>query len=149
MKNKIAALLIAFSILPVNLIFANNEVSDFSRNIDMLDAFGILEKTGDEQADAYVTRGEFAGLLYNAMQLNEYDKTKFTDVYEAHLASVAALENYNIVHGHGDEFRPDDIITNTDAVVMIMRALGYSTVAEYAGGYPNGYLTSKLPSPST
>jgi hypothetical protein len=69
----------------------------------------------------------------------------FTDVTANHWAAgyIAWGVNRGIINGMGDgTFAPDASVSYQDAVVMIMRALGYDRIAKRAenGGYPTGYL---------
>lgn len=141
MKKRLAAFLLLLSMLPAGIGYAETNDTTFSNDLDMLSAFGIIETDGGEQSDAYVTRGDFAKYLACAMNLMPYDKTEFIDVDNDYLEAISALEKNSVVLGNGIEYKPNDIITNQDAAVMIMRALGYTKAAEFAGGYPSGYLS--------
>ena len=119
--------------------FAQDNV--FENNLEMLDAFDIIEASGNEQADTLVTRGEFAKYLAAALKFPPCETTSFNDVKGSDITSVATLEQHGIVRGSRGSFLPDDIIKTTDAVVMIMRAIGYELPAQESGGYAGGYMS--------
>ena len=70
------------------------------------------------------------------------EKTKFSDVnpQKYYAQAIAYLNGLGVVNGvMADTFRPDDFITQLDAIVIISRVLGYENLAIAYGGYPYGY----------
>ncbi|MCL2837592.1 MAG: S-layer homology domain-containing protein [Oscillospiraceae bacterium] len=71
------------------------------------------------------------------------DRSVFADVERTHWAIGILHYVYDkgIITGDGDgNFRPNDDITEREAVTMVVRALGYSEQAQSLGGFPYGYI---------
>jgi hypothetical protein len=98
-------------------------------DIELL-AFKMLIKGKSETAYApgsNITRAEFAALLVRALGLKEgtIEKGRFKDVAAAawYAGSVAAATRDNIIKGYDSSFfKPNEIITREEMVVMISRA---------------------------
>jgi len=81
-------------------------------------------------------------------KVSEEIKSVFSDVVgfqgrRHHWASVYLIFAYNqgIITGDGDgNFRPNDCITEREAVAMVVRALGYGEMAQELCGFPYGYI---------
>ena len=82
---------------------------------------------------AKVTRGDFAVMLKDAMQM-DYAESFGEDVYPFEdvqpgmtcFKAVRALNDIGVIRGGDDNlYRPDDKITYGDALTLIIRALGY------------------------
>ena len=94
--------------------------------LEMLEIFDYIE--GEFfSPDAYITRGEFARMLYNASGVtafNGIDSFIDTDDTHPHYTAIATLENLSIVKGYPDEtFRPDAPVSRAEAVTMINRII--------------------------
>lgn len=92
-------------------------------------------------SDDLVTRASFTQKLISMISFSIPDaKSYFSDVnLEAEYApELTAAYEMGIVNSK--EFRPDDVITVTEAAAMMVRALGYEVYVQKDGGYPNGYL---------
>lgn len=123
----------------------------FYKAIKVLSGLGIVngDDEGNFNPDNDIKRSEMIKLVCYAM--GEQDiatasaSNAFTDVAANHWAAgyIAWGVNRGIINGMGDgTFAPDASVSYQDAVVMIMRALGYDRIAQRAenGGYPTGYL---------
>ncbi|TDQ38294.1 S-layer homology domain-containing protein [Aureibacillus halotolerans] len=84
------------------------------------------------QANAFVpennlTRADMALFIGRMLDVNSDTDTSisFADVPNDHYAAgaIQAMANASIVEGYNGQFRPDDVITREEAVVMIVRAL--------------------------
>ena len=67
----------------------------------------------------------------------------FADVEHTHwvLRPLSFAYEMGIITGDGDgNFRPNDNITEREAITMVVRALGYEENAQESGGFPDGYL---------
>lgn len=94
-----------------------------------------------------VTRGEFAvwlsklsGIEIGVVSAND----KFTDVPKtsAYASAVAIVSSMGAMNGVSEtEFGVNVKISRTDALVAIVRMLGYEHVAKVKGGYPGGYIS--------
>ena len=116
--------------------------------VDFLNHFGIVYGYDDDtfRPDNNITRAELAVCVVRMLGLDEQDendKTYYYDVPQDHWAAgaIAQLSQRGIISGYGDGlFGTNDNISVTDAYVIMLRLLGYETVAETKGGYPSGYL---------
>ena len=71
--------------------------------------------------------------------------TKYSDVVENHWANgfINVATDQGMVEGDDvGTFRPDSQIKYSEAVAIMVRALGYEPQAEAKGGYPSGYLVT-------
>lgn len=113
--------------------------------LDMLSALDIVRDLDENtlNPEMPVTRGEFAvyaSRLIKAAENN--DKVYFYDVPKNHYScsAVAALVDRGVLTGWGDnKFSPDEEMNLNDACVVIVKLLGYQSLAEAYGDYPYGY----------
>ena len=125
--------------------------NSYYKAIKVLSGLGIAQ--GDDEGNFNpqndVKRSEMVAFVCRAMGEEDIATASasnaFTDVAANHWAAgyIAWGVNRGIINGMGDgTFAPDASVTYQDAVVMIMRALGYDRIAQRAenGGYPTGYL---------
>lgn len=125
--------------------------NSYYKAIQVLSGLGIAkgDEAGNFNPTADVKRSEMVTFICRAMGeediANGAAGANFTDVAANHWAAgyIAWGVNRGIINGMGDgTFAPDAPVKYQDAVVMIMRALGYDRIAQRAenGGYPTGYL---------
>ena len=107
---------------------------------------------GTFRAEKSITRAEMAQILRNLLP-NKKDNTPslydtaFNDLKSSHWAyeAIAVMNSMGIVMGNNaGKVRPDDKVTNAEAVTMIIRMLGYEGEAIENGGYPLGYLNTAI-----
>ena len=110
------------------------------KNLKLISGYSQYEYRPENK----ITRAEFAKMM--AVYMNLYTDGKsnrvFYDLSAEHWAnsSVTALYGVGVINGDENEnFNPDAEITYTEAVKMIVSALGYSAAAEGKGGYPVGF----------
>ena len=155
MKKIISILLAAFIAVTTQvLIYAEEQnVSDLKYYENVVEALDIMHALGlyDEysetnlNAEKEIKRGEFAsfvGRLIKVSENNDENNVYYYDVPKSNHAfgAVNALTDLGVLNGAGDKlFRPDDTITQDEAVVVLIRALGYGGYAEMTGGFLNGY----------
>jgi len=138
--------------------FADVTDEGLLRDIDLLTQLGMFKSDDPEFGEEMpVTRAEFAQSVYGIFvdtTLTEEEKkdgrddslkfsATFSDVSYKHenADAISYLGGRGIMNGTApDIFEPDSFISERDAVVVLVRALGYSQMAESEGGYPNGYL---------
>ena len=132
--------------------YADVESTDsYYKAIKVLSGLGIAkgDDEGNFNPENDVKRSEMVTFVCRMMGEEDIatasSSNDFTDVPENHWAAgyIAWGVNRGIINGMGDgTFEPDSPVKYQDAVVMIMRALGYDRIAqrEENGGYPTGYL---------
>lgn len=139
--------------------FTDVEDESLKRTLDMLGGLGIITvpEDGLYKPTLPATRAEFAQSIYRMfveapseedLQKQQTDaettiSTKFEDVTgdSAYAEAIKYLSEQGIMNGVSDtQFKPDSFITYLDAVTVMVRILGFKTLAEEAGGYPNGYI---------
>lgn len=91
-------------------------------DVAMLRSFGILNG-GIGSLDSYMKREDYFKIICNLINLN----------------GAEDLISAGILSGQVNETEEDADITYTQAVTILVRALGYGSMAEKAGGYPDGY----------
>lgn len=111
-----------------------------------LQKYGIIEgdPNGDIRPYTTITRAEMAKVLCKALGLPKMDngKSAFSDMTSAHWAYGYIETAYasGLIDGNGDgTFAPDNDVKFSEAVKMIVTALGYKPMAEQRGGFPHGY----------
>lgn len=84
-------------------------------------SFGLSDK---------IKRSEFAAMLVRLMKWEESGKSAFSDVSQNswYFKDVSTLAENGVFSG--DLFRPEDYITRREMAVMLVKALGYSGIAE-------------------
>lgn len=99
-------------------------------SVELLAAKGIVDGNdqGEFRPNAAITRGEFAKLLARAVGLPAAtpQTSTFSDVTadDWYFPYVEALAKDGIVTGYAGAFRPNDLVTRQDMMVMVARALG-------------------------
>lgn len=111
-----------------------------------LQKYGIIEgdPNGDIRPYTTITRAEMAKVLCKALGLPKMDngKSAFSDMTSAHWAYGYIETAYasGLIDGNEDgTFAPDNDVKFSEAVKMIVTALGYKPMAEQRGGFPHGY----------
>ncbi len=150
----VAMLISSFAAIGVS---ANGEYGDVAANnsyykaIKVLSGLGVVK--GDDEGNFNPTndikRSEMVTLVCRALGEESValasGGASFDDVSANHWAAgyIAWGVSRKIVNGVGDnKFDPDASVKFQDAVVMVLRALGYDKVANRPenGGYPTGYM---------
>lgn len=140
---------------PKNISYSGIEISEdvtgtqFEKSIGLMQSLGVMNgyPDGSFKPDNQVTRAEFLTMLLRLIraQGQQNNTTDFIDVPAEHFANgyigYAVARGICSGYGHGI-FGPDDPVTYAQAVKMLMSTMGYGTVAEANGGYPDGYMTA-------
>jgi hypothetical protein len=135
------------------------DFSDISKNDGYFSEVTALAETGIIQGDNgsfrpedEITRAEFAAILCRAMGETVEEQARseelinknwYDDVPPTHWAAgyINTATAYSAAGGFGDgTFRPEEPITNEQAIKTLIAAWGYKGEAESLGGYPNGYM---------
>jgi hypothetical protein len=114
---------------------------------DNLGRYGIIriEENGEFRLESSVSRAVFVKTLLKAMHESAVESKNeiFTDVPGEHWANAYITRAYDmgIINGIGSGlFCPDAALTYSQAVKMVVCALGYEELALMQGGYPSGYI---------
>jgi len=160
MKNLKKLISVIIAVMMLVSSFATVAAADYAdvestnsyyKAIQVLSGLGIAkgDEAGNFNPKADVKRSEMVAFVCRLMGEEDIAagsaSDAFSDVAVSHWATgyIAWGVNRGIINGMGDgTFAPDASVTYQDAVVMIMRALGYDRIAQRAenGGYPTGYL---------
>jgi len=122
------------------------EHENTANKLEILEQLDIVSGYEDAtfRPDNAVTRGEFAMSAAKLLGLNPSDTgSYFSDVdAEAEYAGyVNALAGIGAINGTGtSSFNPEREITYTEAVKILLSAMGYNNYCELEGGYPEGYV---------
>ena len=124
------------------------ENTTYAEAIAYLSDLGIMvgDENGNFNPDKAVSRAEMAAIVCRLLteDASKTDGTVFNDVSVNHWANAYIIEaaRLGIVNGYGNgNFGPSDTVTYEQAVTMIVRAAGWDSEAEQAGGYPDGFLS--------
>ncbi|MCK9477937.1 MAG: S-layer homology domain-containing protein [Firmicutes bacterium] len=155
-KKISATLTMFFLVLPLLLAYAapadlEGRLSDEA--IEVLDSLGIMAiyEDGNFYPNEQISRAEFTSLIVRLMNKEEIvggfleEGESFSDVAIEHWASgyIKAALKLGVI-SDAREFRPDAVITYQEAVCMLLRSLGYATMAQQRGGYPAGYMAAAV-----
>lgn len=149
--KRIISLIIVLSVIFSSVLFVNaagKTAVDVEEAYGLLQALSVIDK--DFASDSTpITRAEFTALTVKAAGFAPYvaqevSAAPFSDVAkDAPYASyIAMAKERKISLGYTDgSFRPEEKISLMEAVVYLIRILGYTDIAEEKGGYPGGYQT--------
>ena len=131
--------------MALTLIAVSADSGDvFDAAFDKLRSVGILSSYSERGS---MTKGEFVSVLasiYKTDTADYRDKTFFFDVYPKHPYSnqINKLAAHGVLKGDNDKmFYPDNNVTVQDAVIILVKMLGYERMAAEKGVYPSNYLT--------
>lgn len=116
----------------------NDEKSVYeSKYCGLVSALGIVDL--DQAPESPLTRGSYAAFVCRLLGYANGSKSgaakTMTDT-----DYMDILNAMGIVNGYSDnDYRESRVITVSEAVTILVRALGYGAIAEAAGGYPYGY----------
>lgn len=110
-----------------NVTFLDIDSYQYKSEIEVLASRGIIsgKAEGIFDAEATMTRSEFATIIVRALGLDDGDTNQFTDVSvnDWFYKYVNTAYSYGIVSGVSDsEFNPNGTITREEAAVMVARA---------------------------
>ncbi|MBE5812566.1 MAG: S-layer homology domain-containing protein [Clostridiales bacterium] len=155
--KKTLVLLVVLSMIlsAVSPVFAFNDViaEEYAEQANKMAAFGVFagDADGNFNADAEITRAEMAVIIGKLMGLTE-NEANANKVYNSNFSDVVAGDWYtgwvNLVAGRGiisgfpdGTFRPNEKVTQAQAVTMIVKALGWGVVVDQTGTWPANYIT--------
>lgn len=125
--------------------------SPFSEQIGILSDIGVIKGTGENEfsPDEPVTREQMAMLLFRLMlgkdSAGTLNSSPFTDLYDPTYNGAISWANASgYIIGTGDNiFEPTAGITLQDAMTMLVRALGHSSI-QMNSGYPWTYIDAAV-----
>lgn len=124
-----------------------------SETIALLNAIGVLPDISEEEAVEQITRADFAEVAVNMLgaadELTSSPRRIYTDVLPEDPAapSIEYLYDRGIMDGYENaEFKPDNPITVSEVLKVMIVMTGYSVYAELSGGYPDGYYAQAVAS---
>ncbi len=95
---------------------------------------------------AQVTRAEFSLVILNALRIDvppiaENSYFQDCDIKDWYTPYINTLFDLKIVSGYGnDNFKPKSIVTNYEAITILVRCLGYEKIKTENETYPHKYL---------
>ena len=116
--------------------------------IETLRALGFVKEVKPDyfEPQSIFTRAEFVDSVVKVLNIQNIasgENTYYTDVSNdnKYLKSINAATANGLISGIGEsEFAPDEPIGFTDAVSVLVKAVGCGFFAEQKGGYPSGYM---------
>ena len=144
MKRFIIPILIIAMLCSMVTISAT--ASTYRKEENLLYNLGIVD-TVNESPEKVITRIEMIKYVVSILNLPEgtftNKDTEFEDVKaDNDMSGYVAYALESGIISRGTYFRPNDIVSFSEAIKMIVSALGYDKLAQKEGGYPLGY--SKL-----
>jgi len=150
--KKIISLVIAFTLILSSFPFALTFGAEYKTpdNFDeMTGLLKVLNVIDDnfELSERQITRGEFVSLIIKASGFSKYMNEKvlntpFSDVATDNVYApfIEIAKQRKLALGYSDgTFKPQENVTMSEAVVYMIRLLGYNVYAEANGGYPTGH----------
>jgi len=143
MKKLIALILIAGVVLSIS-VFPSYAAAETESKAELLYKLGCIDEEDFTflSGNSSVSRAQFADMLCKVAKLSPVNNVMFNDVSEDddNYEAICGVSGSGIMKGDGNgNFNPGKTVTELDAVVSILRFLGYEEYAAYNGGYPAGY----------
>lgn len=117
-------------------------VSD--RYIELFGSLGVFSKTYNKTDG--ITRAQYAKMLTNLLSCDDILSSMRGITYSDVAVDAPLSKEINLMNAmgimtakEGDKFCPGDLLTMDEAVVCVVRVLGYTIAAEESGGVPAGY----------
>jgi hypothetical protein len=150
MKKTLTIIILILIMTTGTLAYAGdfNDIKDtkYEEPVEFLSAFDVIDGFGDGtfRPEEPVTRGQMAKMLTVVLGYKDFSQnleSSFADT-QGHWANpyVEIVNSFDIVVGYDeDTFGPDNNISYSEAVTMIVRTLGY-TDSSLEGDWPYDYL---------
>ena len=146
MKKRILSIFVSLflilNIIPLGVMAEEKNAA--YPEFDLVNALGFMPP--DISVCAYVTRSEATEILLKLRGITSFGESvrHFKDVspYDEFYDMVHSAYSLGIIKGGTDgNFYPERNITSLEAVIMIMRTMGYSNIVDAAGGTSYDYLS--------
>ena len=114
-------------------------------SVYLLSQIGILNgyTDGTFQPEKKMTRAEFTAVIIRMLNKKAtVTDSIFSDVDASHWAykEISTAAELGLVNGTGNgKFSPNDTVTASQVMKILVSAIGYSNLAEINGGFPYGY----------
>lgn len=121
--------------------------------VSLLNDLGILPDIQESEALEQITRADFAEIVVNMLggadELTQSPRRIYADVLpeDPAAAYIEYLYDKGVMVGYENaEFKPENPITVSEVLKVMIVITGYSAYAEHAGGYPDGYYAQAVAS---
>lgn len=145
MSKRFVSIVISFILLFSCLFICTSFAEESENNFEEYNQLLIKLKIADEKLyeNESVSRIDFLSSALNLIRSNpdflQSDiSVNFGDVQEDTLPILKTAVALSLI-SDSDSFRPNDSITFSESLKIIVSALGYNELAELKGGYPYGY----------
>lgn len=151
MKKRIISLSMVFALI-IGLVNINvfSKTNDFNKQMSLLIKIGAISAEGDMSTGTKIKRErftkEFTAFINKSDNIDMSQKPNKSYYYDValdneYISYINYLTEAGFVIGDdGENFRPDDYITNSEMLKCVVSALGYTAQASMAQ-YPDGYLS--------
>lgn len=143
----ILAIIMSFGIISISSHAEGETATDFSEEMEALRILDVIPDYYDYNTNFQkeVTRADFVDCVAKLINMKPANRNQiyYYDVPENHYAyeAISLLTEMGIIKGTGENlFKPDDLIEKVAAYKILLSVMGYASMAEIKGGYPNGYL---------
>lgn len=127
--------------------YADVKGEPLASRLALLKALGIMkgDNAGNFNPDNNITRAEFITTVLRMMN-GDYEEPTGQIFYDIDESNIFNKEIYNgyklgLIVGYNDgTFRPNNTVSASEAIAMVLRVMGYGAFCEGNGGYPMGYL---------
>ncbi|MBQ4630618.1 MAG: hypothetical protein IJB70_06525 [Clostridia bacterium] len=137
----VTALMILSSALSTNIFASDASNSDALAETTLLYDLGVVGF--DKPSDIAVTRAEFTryAMKLADIPVTPHVGTVFSDVTDSNpdYNYIMSAVDFGMI-SKAESYRPNDTVTLSEAIKIIVTLLGYDYMAEVKGGYPQGYL---------
>lgn len=133
------------------LLFSDVVNTPYETSVKILNSLGIISGYPDStyRPQNSITRAEFTSIALKLKGINvdELDAPKniFTDIPDMHWANKAINTAYQngIINGYGDNiFKPDNNITYSEALSILLNVAGFKTEASASSeSWPHNYIS--------
>lgn len=154
-SRRLAAMALCVMILCGSAVGAGSKFPDVADDAEYMTAVRCLSEigvimgfeNGEFRPDDTITRAQAAAIICRlkgvSAKAEEKTESPFTDVPDNHWAAgyITVAEALEIISGYGDgTFGPEDTLTYAQMLSILINAWGYTDMAKYSGGWPEGYL---------
>lgn len=147
LKNILTVLILLSLVLNGATVSAKTATTDttaFDGQFALLAGLNIIVSDGESYEETEVTRARFAKELttFLGVRVTENDNQYYYDVdrKNPYIHYINTVKDLGYMVGENGYFRPDDLITKIEIIKTVVSAIGYDGLAEFHGGYKNGYI---------